>query len=264
MRPTPTPPPLDPEVWEAIPPISIDLNAVQRRGRQLRRRRRAVATGATTLATAGIAALAWSVATAPIEPPVEPASGGVSNEPATPRDEPVTPQKLAPTAESPPTEEPSPDDIPPEPSEPEAQDTEGVLAPRMQPEELEALAVSAGLQVNSTIAVSNMLDAVLTHPSDVTISITITTAEEESVSGAIQHAIAEKPYSEQQIGGHQVFYRPAASPGEFAHWLLTSTDGTQMIAVRATPPGALAGGNEIPDSVLNLVESELIPTLGDT
>ncbi|WP_163543503.1 hypothetical protein [Occultella kanbiaonis] len=143
----------------------------------------------------------------------------------------------------------------------ESTNADGVQAPRLQEAELEALATDAGLSVDRMTAEGNLLDGGFLDPSGAYIAITITTAAADEIAAAVEHGIAERPYVEVTIAGHDAYYRQPARPGDGAHWLLTSTDGTQMISVNALPPGTDADGNPVPASVTGIVERDLIPAL---
>jgi len=248
---------LDPQIWESIPNVEVDSEQIRQRGRRLRRRRQATTAGASVAALALISAISWTALNGAGPEPQAPATGtdveqttGHSEEPPTgssPTDVPDT----------------SGTDVETGTSDESTNPGEDIEPPRLQESELEALATGAGLRVDRLTTEGNMLDAGLLHPTGAYISITITVATPEEISAALDQATADRPYVSTTIAGHRVRYREPAASGQPAHWLLSSPDGTQMISVDAAPAGAEADHNGLPDSVISIVERDLIPALAE-
>lgn len=246
--------PLDPQVWDSIPNVEVDSEQIRQRGRRLRRRRQAATAGASVAALALVSAISWTALNGSGPEPLGPATGTNAEQTASPTEELTTSSS---TQESDPTST----DVETDTSGETAEPGDVIEPPRLQEGELEALATDAGLSVDRMTTEGNMLDAGLLHPTGAYISITVTAAAAEEVSAALDQATAERPYVSTTLAGHDVSYREPATPGEPAHWLLSSTDGTQMISVDAAPPGTEADHNPLPDSVINVVERDLIPAL---
>jgi len=243
---------IDPEVWQTIPEVQVDSEQIRQRGRVLRRRRRATTAGASIAALALISAISWTALNGASPGPQAPATGTDAE------------QTASPTEGSGPTPSPSrePDEETESSDEPSPSDGE-VQPPRLQEGDLELLAADVGLDIDRLTSEGNMLDAGLLHPSGAYISITITAATADEISAALEHATADRPYVGATIAGHDVSYREAPALGMPAHWLLVSADGTQMISVEATPPGTEADRHPLSDSVIAIVERDLIPVLAE-